>query len=186
MREEPSVPDKSNQGSRETVYYYSRAHRLARASEAVRALNDQSPAPRPNLFRTLTATKPLSLLFISIMIISVFIILVSILTAPEGKITLGGNAITVSALRFQGLTYLAIKKTCREDDRAYTGAVDLAVSPVLSGPETGESPPIEVRRIFFSLAPEEEFRFSLPFEGAELLILVQTETERGSFKVKVE
>jgi hypothetical protein len=182
MPEESSRPD-----NREAVYHYSRDHRLARASEAVRALNDETPPPRPNLFRTLTATKPLALLFITIIIMVVFVSLVTTLTASAGRgITLGGNTLTVSALRFQGTTYLAIKKTCKEDDRAYTGAVDVAVSIVQSGTETSESPPIAVRRIFFSLSPEEEFRFSVPFEAPELLFLVQSETEQRTFKVKAD
>ncbi|MDR2101159.1 MAG: hypothetical protein LBP43_01150 [Treponema sp.] len=180
MEKETEPPDK-----REVVYYYSRAHRLDRASEAVRTLNDETPASRPNLFRTLTATKPLAILFISIIMVVVFISLASILTGSNGTITLGGNTLTVNALRFQGLTYLVIKKTGNED-RAYTGAVDVAVSPALSGGETGENSPISGKRIFFSLNPEEEFRFSLPFEAPELLILIQTERERKNFKVKVE
>ncbi|MDR3168120.1 MAG: hypothetical protein LBT93_09255 [Treponema sp.] len=181
MEKEADPPD-----NQEVVYHYSRARRLARASETVRALNDETPAPRPNLFRTLTATKPLVFLFISIVMMVVFISLISLMTASERVITLGGNTLTVDALRFQGLTYLAIKKTCKKDDQVYTGAVDVAVSPVLSGEGTGESPPISGRRIFFSLNSEEEFRFSLPFEATELLILIQTERDRKSFKIKVE
>jgi hypothetical protein len=181
MPEEPARPD-----NREVIYHYSRDHRLARASEAVRALNDEAPPPRPNLFRTLTATKPLALLFITIIIMVVFISLATLLTASDGGIVLGGNTLTVSALRFQGTTYLKMKKTCKEDDRAYTGAVDVAVSTVQSGTEKSESPPIAARRIFFSLNPEEEFRFSVPFEAPELLLLVQSETEQRTFKVRAE
>ncbi|MDR2103952.1 MAG: hypothetical protein LBP42_07620 [Treponema sp.] len=181
MQEEPSLPKKE-----ETVYYYSRDRRLARASEAVRALNDESPPPRPNLFRTLTATKPLALLFISLVVMVVFISLTSLLTGSGRKIILGGNTLTASALRFQGLTYLVLKKTCKEENPVYTGAVDLAVSIPLSGDEAGENPPIAAERIFFSLNPEEEFRFSVPFEAPELLILVQTETERKTLKLRAE
>jgi hypothetical protein len=181
MPEEPSRPD-----NRELIYHYSRDHRLARASEAVRALNDETPPPRPNLFRTLTATKPLALLFITIIIMVVFISLVTILTASDRGIALGGNTLTVSALRFQGTTYLKIKKTCKEDDRAYTGAVDVAVSVVWSGTETGEIPLVANERIFFSLNPEEEFPFSVPFEAPELRLLVQSETEQRTFKVRAK
>jgi hypothetical protein len=181
MPEEPSRPD-----NRDVIYHYSRDHRLARASQTVRALNDETPPPRPNLFRTLTATKPLALLFITIMMMVVFISLATILTASDRGIALGGNTLTVSALRFQGMTYIAIKKTCKEDDRAYTGAVDVAVSIVQSGTETSESPPIAARRIFFSLNAEEEFRFSIPFEAPELLFLVQSEMEQRTFKVKAD
>jgi hypothetical protein len=116
----------------------------------------------------------------------VFISLLTFLGAPERGIALGGNTLALSAMRFQGTTYLVIKKTCKEDDRVYTGAVDVAVSVVRSGAENSESPPIAARRIFFTLKPEEEFRFSVPFEAPELLIVVQTETELKTFKVRAE
>ncbi|MDR3138259.1 MAG: hypothetical protein LBT95_01155, partial [Treponema sp.] len=124
--------------------------------------------------------------FVSIVIMVVFISLASLLTGSGRKIVLEGNTLSFSALRFQGLTYLAIKKTCKEESRAYTGAVDVAVSIALSGAETGESPPIAGQRFFFSLNPEEEFRFSVPFEAPELLVLVQTERERKTLKLRAE
>jgi hypothetical protein len=117
---------------------------------------------------------------------AVIISLVSFFTSSDRGLTLGGNTLTLSALRFQGQTYLVLKKTCQEDDRAYTGAVDVAVSIPLSGKEGEEDPPIDARRIFFSLKPEEEFRFSVPFEAPELLLLVQSETEQKTLRVKAD
>jgi hypothetical protein len=169
------------------VFYYSRARRLERASEAVRRLNDPNPEKPPNLFRTLVATKPRAMLLITILFLSALIVLVSfVINLDEGRL-LGGNRIAVSAMTFSGATYIALKKTAG-GERAYTGTVDLAVTIPLKPEEAdqGAEAPIALQRLFFTLKPEEDFRFSIPFEAPELLIVMQAEQERISLRVKPE
>jgi hypothetical protein len=163
------------------VFYYSRAGRLERASAAVRALNDDTPVKRPGLIRTLTSSRPNILLFISIIIISVFFIATSILM-PGDELKLGGNTLSFSAFRYQGSTVLIIKKTIG-DKRAYTGAVDVAVSP-FDKAETAAA--VAAERIYFTLEKKEEFRLSFPFEAPELLILLGASDAYARLRIKPE
>jgi hypothetical protein len=120
------------------------------------------------------------MLFVSIVLVLVFIMVFSYRQSQEGGHRLGENDITVSALRFSGSTYIAVKKTARNEG-AYTGTVDMAVSE-----NTGGEAPISTQRIFFTLEPEEDFRISIPFEAAELLILMQAGEELIRMRVKPE
>jgi hypothetical protein len=170
---------------RDPVFYYSRARRLERASDAVRAINDPS-IPKWSAIKNPRA-RPLSLLFLALMILIVGII--SFVWSPaDNARNLKGNTVAVSALTFQGATYLVIKKSMAEKDGAYTGTVDLAVSRELSPEEkkSGVEAPISTHRIFFSLEPEEEYRLSVPFEAERLLVLMQGENEMIRLSVKPE
>jgi hypothetical protein len=171
----------------ELVFYYSRARRLERASPAVRALNDAAPAKPPSLFRTLTATKPLTLLFMSIVIIVVICFIALPFSSRETRPALGGNFLTFSALRFEGSSYIVIKRTVAEKKEPYTGIVDMAISVYKNaGEESPADPPITNRRIFFSPEPEEEYRFALPFEARELFFIMRAGEEYLSARVKTE
>jgi hypothetical protein len=197
-KEDPQVPPEKAQdpflenpprkkAEVEPVYYYSRARRLERASEAVRELNN-GVTVRPGLFRALTATRSLAILFVTIVIFTVLGIAASFFSRGNDQIKLGGNAITVSAMTYQGSTFIVLTKTAGTDGGSYTGTVDLAVSPAPQGKDNppGAVSPISTHRIFFSLNREEDYRFSVPFEAAELLILAQIEKERRSFRVKTD
>jgi hypothetical protein len=171
----------------ELVFYYSRARRLERASQAVRELNDATPARRPSLFGTLTATKPLAFLFISMVTIIVAFFVISSVSSRDDRSSLGGNFLSFSAMRFEGSSYVVIKKTISEKSEPYTGIVDMAIS--ISGKSDEEysgDPPIANRRIFFSPEPEEEYRFVIPFEARELFILMRAGEEYLSQRVQAE
>jgi hypothetical protein len=188
MDKDADPPEKQTP-ERDTVFYYSRARRLERASETVRAMNEDAPPSRPSLFKPLVATKAHRLLLGSIIFIVIAFVIISFLASPDdGSKTLGGNTIALSALRFQGTTYLVIKKSMAEKDGAYTGTVDLAVSAALSPEDEkkGAQAPISTHRIFFSLEPEEEYRLSLPFEASRLIILMQGGEEIIRLSVQVE
>jgi hypothetical protein len=161
------------------VFRYSRARRLERASAAVRALNDDTPVKRPGLIRTLTSSRPNILLFISIVIISVFFIVTSILM-PGDEVKLGGNTLVLSAFRYQGSTVVIIKKTVK-GKKAYTGAVDVAVSS-FDEAETG----VAAERIYFTPEKKEEFRFSLFFEAPELMVLLGASGAYAKLRIKPE
>lgn len=191
---QPSPPEsweKSTAGKEkvepELVFYYSRAHRLERASPAVRALNDTTAVKPPSLFRTLTATKPLAFLFVSMVILVVSLFIISFFSSRADLSVLGGNSLTFSAMRFEGSSYIVIKKTISDTTAAYTGIVDMAISIYISsGEEHSGELPLANRRIYFSPEPEEEYRITVPFEGPELLFLMRAGEEYLRLRVKTE
>jgi hypothetical protein len=177
----------------EIVFHYSRDHRLERASPAVRELNNPNGQKRPGLFKTLTATRSHAFLLVSIITLSIFMIMVSILSDRKDTSALGGNILKVEAMRFEGATFIVIHKTIKTslfktDMPVYTGMVDMAIRPQVSAGEkkAGVESPIATQRIFFSLNEEEEYRFSVPFEASTLFILMQAESERIMIKVQAE
>jgi hypothetical protein len=162
---------------RPLVFYYSREKRLEKASQAVRDLNETSPFRRPNLFRTLTATRSLSLLFASMVTLCAAVLILSRFSG--GGEVLGNNTVRVSAVTAGEKAYVTIKKTAKND--AYTGPADTAVSLAAEGEE---APPVYVERFYFTPEKEETFRFSVPFTGKKLLVLMETGTERALFTVR--
>jgi hypothetical protein len=72
--------------------------------------------------------------------------------------------------------------------RPYTGAVDIAVSPALkTGQEQGfGQEDIFLHKVFFSLEPQEFYRFSVPFDSDKLALVFQTEKKSLGITVKPE
>jgi hypothetical protein len=170
----------------ELVFYYSRERRLAAAPPKIRALYEQTPKRKFGFFRSLTATKPLAMMFASILLLCAAITIISILDRAEGGRLLGGNLITLEAVKFQGETIVVLTKTVKTPEQAYTGPVDIGAAPEApGGSQTGDYP-VFTHRIFFSLNAEEEYRFSLPFDAEKLLIIVQGETGSVRFTVKTK
>jgi hypothetical protein len=170
------------------VFYYSRERRLAKAPPKVQALYEEAPKKKFGFFRTLTATRPLAMLFASIIILCAFIFILSILNLSGSRYTLGGNRLAIWAVKFQDETIVVMVKKAPDEKAAYTGPVDLAVSPAApAGSEPAEYP-VFTHRVFFSLNGEEEYRFSLPFAADKLVMVLQGEGDRNSaqFMVKVE
>jgi hypothetical protein len=175
---------------REIIFHYSREHRLAKASSRVQELNDPKAQRRSGIFGTFTSTRSHTVLLVSIIGMCVFISFISKLTKEKSAVMIGGNSIHASASRMEeGTTYLTIKKTFKKDSNVYTGAVDLAVTPLVSrgkeeSQEGAQEAPISTHRIFFTLKPEEEYGLFLPFEASTLLILMQAEDKHITFRVK--
>ncbi|MDR1986596.1 MAG: hypothetical protein LBP88_06455 [Treponema sp.] len=195
--EDKPCPDPPKKPDRDVVFFYSRAHRLERASPAVREMNRDIPKTSPSLFGTLTSNRAYTMLFISIFVFAGFGMIFSKVSSEQKspssgtqRINVGGNTLKVSAQRFQGATYLRITKTAPHDTAVYTGAVDMAITPLDLPPsvtEAAESPPVISHRIFFSSEAEEAYGLSLPFEAPQVLMLMQTEQdERISIQIKPE
>ncbi|MDR2313494.1 MAG: hypothetical protein LBE02_03080 [Spirochaetaceae bacterium] len=159
------------------VFYYSREARLEKASPAVQDLNRPSPPFKPNLWKTLTATPPLAFLFVSIITLCVTMIILSRILGGGTTAVLGDNEITISAVALGGRSYISLEKKARTPD-AYTGTVDVAVS--LSAEQDA---PVQGLRIYFTLENPELFRFSVPFTGKKILILVEVKEARALFTV---
>jgi hypothetical protein len=182
MNKSPETFDPNPLRQEDLVFHYSRERRLARASEAVRDLN-ASASRKKGFFGAFRANKSQGFLLIGIVVMSAMIMMVSIFVKGDTA-DLGGNRVELSAFRFQGSSYLALKKTASA--KAYTGVVNLAVSPV----SDEAAVPVITRTVFFSLTAEEEFRMMLPFESDEILVLAEASLKDGrelkKFKVKVQ
>jgi len=166
---------------RPLVFYYSRERRLERASQRVREMNDGKIPKRPGLFKTLTSTKPLTYLFVSILTICVLVVIASRFSGTKQTVLLG-NSLDFTAFSQEGKSYITLKKTIQDDD-SYTGPVNVAFSPVV---QKGEEAPVHAERIYFTLNGEEQFRFTVPFAGPRILVLIEEKDQRAFLKIKSE
>jgi len=193
-RQRPNANYKlSNENVRDddVVYHYSRERRLEKAPQIVRDLYD-TPAHRFNLLKPLVRTRPLAMMFFSIMVACVLIVLVSLLGLAGSNYKLDGNYLSIQAIRFEGTIIMAVNKSSKKSafDRfsrftpVYTGAVDIAVQPVQRSGDLPED--IYFHKIFFTLEPEEYYRFSVPFDADELVMVLRTETKSLELTVKAE
>jgi hypothetical protein len=169
----PLSPEKNT--GEELVFRYSRDRRLARAPKKVQELYRPSPKKKPGLFRSLTATRPLAMLFGSVMVLSAITIVMAVYGGARDSRIMGGNRVSVTAMKYQGSTFMVLNKHRRDKTGAYTGPVDMAVSPV-AGEGEGEGLPVFSNRLFFSLKEKEEYRISVPFEAEELLVVLRNES----------
>ena len=98
----------------------------------------------------------------------------------------------VQALRYEDSVIVTVNKTIPKpgiirlfrSDQPYTGAVDIAVQPVAGADGDQPLEDIFYHRIFFSLEPEENYRFSVPYDAGELALVFKTETKTLGLTVK--
>jgi len=188
-----SKPDGPNPAAEENlVFYYNRERRLEKSPQAVRDLYAEKKTGF-NLLRPLIADKPRATVFFTIIFMCAAIIIVSIVTKTGGAYSLEGNRIEVSGTRFEGATIVVLTKTVKKNAvNAYTGAVDVAVSyPVDGGANSansgaGEDYPVFYHRVFFSMETVEEYRFAVPFDAPEQILILQTEKNTLQIKYKPE
>ena len=168
-------------------FYYSREERLKRASQAVRDINNRKIPQKKGLFRTLTSTKPLTFLFISVVTICAAILIMSRFLNVEGVRKLGNNVVTVDVIGAGENSYITVKKTIQPSGSgksvpggAYAGPVDVAVSI------PGEGNPIHAEKLYFGMENEEIFRFIAPFRGKKLVVLMEAGSEQIHMTVNSE
>jgi hypothetical protein len=183
------MADRDSSGRRddtgETVFYYSREHRLKRASPAVQALYE-GPA-RPDMVKNLIGRKSNLFLLVAILMVCVMMILSSRFSGAQKGLQLEGNTAALAIIRSGGgALSLVLQKTAAPSGEAYTGEVAVAVSPALSKQDKGKTPEIYAEKFFFTPAEKESFRFDLPFEGEDFLVVLQTGKERKSLRLKVK
>jgi hypothetical protein len=164
-------------------FYYNRERRLSKAPQAVRDLYKGKKFNRFNLLHPLIADKPRALIFFLIIILCAVIMILSVLGYFGKTYKLERNKLEISGVVYEGTTIITVKKTINSTMQVYTGAVDIAVSPPA---ETDEQYRVFHHRIFFTLEPEEEYRFAIPFDSPELLFVFQTEKSSLRTKIKLE
>jgi hypothetical protein len=134
------------------------------------------------MFRSLTDTKPKALLFTTIVVMCLLIFFMTYLLPDGAKPRIEGNELTLSAMRYGGASFVVIKKTATAKS-AYTGFVDITV---YGQGGAAENAPSAQKRIVWTGQPQEEFRFSIPFESPTLLVYIQAGPESASFTVTPE
>jgi hypothetical protein len=180
---------------KEPVFYYSREHRLERASPRVRELNSSE-------FGKMTVTKRLFgsrgnvTTFIMIIIACLMISFFSKYSQAITNVKLGGNTVTIAIIKEEEALILDITKQGPKTGAAYAGEVDIAVSPIKvktkvkseSKLNEGETPPVFYHRVYFAQAGYESFQISLPFDSNEneFLLLLGTADEQKSVKLRAK
>ena len=185
-----SYPGKPEGGGKENVtFYYNRERRLASAPKAVQDLYEESKPGRFGLFGALIADKPRRALFVTIVILCAIILIVSKMGLLETSVILDGNRLDISGTYFEDTVIVLVKKTAK-DAQAYAGEVNIAVSVPMPHPETalrdeGEYP-FFTHRIYFTLEKDEVYRFAVPFNAPELLVVLQSDKSEVRHKFKPE
>jgi len=167
---------------REPEYYYSRERRLSRASSAVRELYD-SKSGKISVVKRLFGNRNNAMLFIMIIITFAILNFVSKNTKTNTAVKLGGNTVTIAILREEETLILDITKQSPKTGAAYTGEVEIAVSPAKVN--KSETPPVFFHRVYFTTAGYDSFLISLPFDVSEneFILLLKTADEQKSVKL---
>jgi len=177
------------------VFHYSREHRLEKAPQAVRDMYSKSRQPyRFNLIKPLISTRPLAIMFGSIIIICIVILVISALGLAGSSYNLDGNRVSLQAIQYENATIVAVKKTIPKDivsrflsaAAPYTGAVDIAVQPIIKTGADQNQQAVFYHKIFFTFEPEEIYRFSVPFDAKELAVVFKTEQKTLGVTVKAD
>ena len=178
--------DSDDKIQQDPVFYYSREHRLKRASQAVRALNEEKIV-KPRLTKTLFASKGNLFVFASILLLCAMFGLASRVSRVEKNIKLGENMLEIGIRHEAGILFLGISKKAPKNGISYSGPVDIAVSPIFTKSNDGkkqEEPPIYAHRIYFNPVDSETNRISLPFDGNDFLVIIRTETEQKTVRLR--
>jgi hypothetical protein len=169
-RPNESLPLSGDQGGGEgPVFYYSRSRRLSRAPAKVRALYEEKARPKFNLFRPLLSTRANTILFGTMAALLLISLVISFSGLGNRTGDYYGNQISVQAVRYDGSAVVVLKKNRREGGAAYTGPLEITVSPEESS-LTAESGAPYLYRLHLSSRTSEEFSFSVPFEEPRLVV----------------
>jgi hypothetical protein len=175
--EESRAVDEAKITEKELHFFYNREARLAKASPRVRALYEGAPRKRFGFFSVLTDSRGKAVLLGAIIVICLVMLFITYLV-PENRASIGGNVVTVQAMRFNGVSFIVLKKAAKKD--AYTGIVRVTVS---DANERGGS---FDHSVVFTGAESEEARWSAPLVCEELLIFLQAGADVGSFRVRAD
>jgi hypothetical protein len=178
------------------VFHYNRENRLLRAPKAVQDLYKTESPRKFSLLRPLTSSKPMTMMFVSVLVLSVFLLVLSFMGLIGDSYTLDGNRITVQAIQYEEAIIVVLKKSPKKDvffrfsgaSEPYTGAVEIAIQPSIKA-ATAQNQPVEdifYHKVFFTHKPTEVYRFSIPFDAEELAFVFRTEKKNLSIMVKAE
>jgi hypothetical protein len=186
--EKPQRPNANYKLSKQEIkpgeqfnFHYSREHRLENAPQGVKDLYNEQNNKRFNIFSSLVADRPRRFIFGTIVILCIVILIFSATDLFNKTYSLEGNKLDIRGTGYEGTAIVVVRKTVNKTP-AYTGAVDIAVSPVAQDEEY----PIFYHRIFFTLESNEEYRFVVPFDSPQIAMVLQTEKNSLKITVKVD
>jgi len=188
--EKKSNEPESDNFHRETVFHYSREHRLSRASPEVQALNEGTFV-RPSFFKTLFATKSHRLLLFAIVFVVAGSGLAHRFTGRERQqdqgLRFGGNTLVMTIVSVEGALLLEMIKSAPQSGELYIGPVEIVVSPAGGSvaADSGVAPQVFTHRIFFNPVEIEIFRISLPFEETDFFVILNNNDEQRSLRLRV-
>jgi hypothetical protein len=174
-----------NANIEEITFYYDRERRLEKAPQAVRDLYKEEPPRRFGFFQSLVGSKPRAILFFTIIVLCAMIFILSSLDYFGSTYNLDGNRLSIQAISYEGTILVALKKTAQKNalsllNPGYTGAVNIVVLPADNiQPENAF-----YHRVFFTHEETENYRFAVPFETDELLLIIQT--EKRTLNVRIQ
>lgn len=156
------------------IFYYSRAHRLEKAPQSVRDLYKPITKRRFGFFLSLVDTKAKAMMLIAIVAMCL-IVLANTYLLPDRDPLILGNSITADAMRYENSTFIVVKKEIK-DKKAWTG-----IAEIITTSSDGKTQLLN-QKVVFTDNKEEEFRFALPFEVNDLLLVIQTGDKAISLK----
>jgi len=177
-----SKPENNVSSDENLTFYYSRERRLKNAPKEVQDIYSGKTQSRVGIFSVLVADKPRRVLFFVIVFLCAAILILVRMGFFDTAHILDGNKIEIAGTVYEGTTIVILRKNAKNED-AYTGAVDIAVSPVVKEDETYN---VFYHRIFFTLEAEEVYRFAVPFDTPELLMVLQNEMSELQLKFNPE
>ena len=193
MAETENPVPKNNPQYNDTVFHYSREHRLERASADVRSLNEGTYG-RTNVFKSLFAARGNRFVLAAVVLLIAFGLSRFASGAQQGQsVKIGGNTVIATIFPLEETLILGLLKSAPESGELYTGAVDIVVRPSPNKTRTndaassGEDAAHDEfsHRVYFTLVDAESFQVSLPFEGTDFFVMLQTEHEQRTIRLKV-
>jgi hypothetical protein len=173
----------------EPEFYYSREHRLDRASAAVRELYEDKPAKK-SLTKNLFGNRGNVMIFIMIITTCLTLSFAARYSRAKTTVKLGGNTVKITIQKEEEALILDIIKQSPASGVFYSGEVEIAVSPVMSKLNEGETPPLFFHRVTFYKTGYESFQILLPFDinvdGNNFLLLLRTSEEQKSVKLSAK
>ena len=170
---------------KEPEFYYSREHRLGRASPRVQEFND-SKFGKKNMTKRIFGSRSNVMTFALIIFTCLALNFVSKYSRAPANVKLGGNTVTMTILKEEDTLIMDVTKQGPKTGVAYSGEVEIAVSPAKVN--EGETPPVFYHRVYFTQAGYENFQISLPFDigVSEFILLLRTADEQKSVKLKAK
>jgi len=181
----------------EIVYHYDRERRLEKAPKAVRDLYcAEDPPRRSGLIRAGGRAQLFTM--IAILLVSILALAATLLGRDADARDIGGNRVTIQAIRYDGMIIMALAKTApsarqflslRRVRRPHVGPVAIEVFPI-QPPEIAAmglppQPSFYHSAVFTEESPE-FFRFALPFDAEELGLAFRADGWEALARVRVE
>jgi len=172
---------------KEPVFYYSREHRLERAPPSVRELYSDEFG-KMSVTKRIFGARGNVMTFIMIVITFFMVSFLSKYSQASTNVKLGGNTVTMAILKEEDAMILDIVKQVPKTGPAYSGEVEIAVSPAVSKFNEGETPIVFYHRVYFAQAGYENFQISLPFDIGEneFILILRTTDEQKSVKLRAK